>query len=112
MANILEGWVDKVDGIDDVKASDVNALANAIKQLGALGYLSPYPNITTGTWWGINAQTGRYQDTQVKCEPDIRELVNYVKQAKGYAESIADVKSEVEGYKSEFTKFKFCCSHF
>lgn len=102
MANVLEGWVDKVDGIDDVKASDVNSLANAIKQLGALGYLSPYPNTTTGTWWGINATTGQYQDTNVKCAPDISELTNYVTQAKEYAESIAGVKSEVEEYKSEF----------
>ena len=101
MANVLEGWVDKVDGIDDVKASDVNALANAIKQLGALGYLSPYPNTTTGTWWGINATTGQYQDTGVLCKADIGELVRYTDKAKESASSAQKASEEAQSAKTE-----------
>lgn len=58
-------WIDKVDEIDSVKASDVNMIAGAVKTIEANGNIAPKigPNETWLVW---SPTTASFVDTNIK----------------------------------------------
>lgn len=57
-------WTKKVDGVDDVKAKDVNDLAGAIQDLEANPAMHPYIG-SNNNWYVFNTVKGIYVDSGI-----------------------------------------------
>lgn len=63
----LGTWVNRIDNVNDVKANDVNVLAQAILELEANGVIEPRIG-SNKNWWVWNPVTSAWEDTGVLAE--------------------------------------------